>query len=122
MRNTNKDINIERFNLEKIVRNELTVLGSWNAISSPFPGKEWSASVHYMSTGQIDVKPIISHRLHLQEGPETFDKIINRTENFGKVLFFLELGYKLSNFNNHNSEMISLIHSILLLKNRSEKL
>lgn len=86
------DINIERFYFEKIVRNELTVLGSWNAISAPFPGKEWSASVHYMSTGQIDVKPIISHRLHLQEGPETFDKIINRTENFGKVLFYPKLG------------------------------
>ncbi|MEC5423070.1 galactitol-1-phosphate 5-dehydrogenase [Virgibacillus sp. C22-A2] len=86
------DINIERFYFEKIVRNELTVLGSWNAISSPFPGKEWSTTVHYMSTGQINVKPIISHRLHLRQGPETFNKIINREESFGKVLFYPELG------------------------------
>src|SRR5699024_4775380 len=57
------DITIERFYFEKIVRNEITVLGSWNAISTPFPGKEWTATVHYMSTGQINVQPIISHRL-----------------------------------------------------------
>lgn len=86
------DINIERFYFEKIVRNELTILGSWNAISPPFPGKEWSTSVHYMSTGQINVKPIISHRLHLQRGSETFDKIMNEKEPFGKVLFYPELG------------------------------
>jgi L-iditol 2-dehydrogenase len=84
------DVNVERFYFEKIVRNELTVLGSWNAISAPFPGKEWSTTVHYMSTGQINVKPMITHRLKLQEGPETFTKIINRDEFFGKVLFHPE--------------------------------
>ena len=86
------DINIERFYFEKIVRNELTVLGSWNAISSPFPGEEWNASLYYMSTGQIDVKPLISHQVSLQEGPETFRKIINREEVFGKVIMYPEVG------------------------------
>ncbi|WP_085524365.1 galactitol-1-phosphate 5-dehydrogenase [Tuberibacillus sp. Marseille-P3662] len=84
------DIHIQRYYFEKIVRNELKVLGSWNAISSPFPGKEWGASIHYMSTGQINVKPMISHRLHLHEGPKTFDRIINRDGSFGKVLFYPE--------------------------------
>lgn len=82
------DVNVERFYFEKIVRNELTVLGSWNAISAPFPGKEWSTTVHYMSTGQINVEPIITHRLQLEEGPETFTKIINRDGFFGKVIFY----------------------------------
>lgn len=82
------DVNIERFYFEKIVRNELTVLGSWNAISSPFPGREWHTSIHYMSTGQINVKPIISHRLHLHEGPAIFDNIINGKGYYGKVLFY----------------------------------
>lgn len=86
------DINIERFYFEKIVRNELRILGSWNAISSPFPGKEWSTTVHYMSTGQLNVKPIISHRLHLAQGPVTFDDIINGRGTYGKVLFYPELG------------------------------
>ncbi|WP_430790512.1 galactitol-1-phosphate 5-dehydrogenase [Virgibacillus flavescens] len=86
------DIKIERFYFEKIVRNELTVLGSWNAISSPFPGKEWTSTIHYMSVGQLNVEPIISHRLHLAQGPATFDAIVNKKETFGKVLFYPELG------------------------------
>lgn len=86
------DVNVERFYFEKIVRNELTVLGSWNAISSPFPGDEWTTTVHYMSNGQINVEPIISHRLQLEEGPDAFKRMINREESFGKVLFYPELG------------------------------
>lgn len=86
------DITIERFYFERIVRNELRVLGSWNAISSPFPGKEWSSSVHYMSTNQINVKPMISHRLKLEEGPETFDNLINHKGKYVKVMFYPEEG------------------------------
>src|SRR5699024_9785845 len=85
------DVHIERFYFEKIVRNELRVLGSWNAISSPFPGKEWNSSIHYMSTGQINVKPMISYRLKLEEGPETFDQIINKKGSYVKVLFYPEI-------------------------------
>lgn len=84
------DIHIERFYFERIVRNELTILGSWNAISAPFPGREWAASIYCMQTGQIDVTPMITHRLKLEKGPETFEKIINREESFGKVMFFPE--------------------------------
>ncbi|WP_044747650.1 galactitol-1-phosphate 5-dehydrogenase [Bacillus alveayuensis] len=85
------DVNIERFYFEKIVRNELTVIGSWNAISSPFPGKEWSTTIHYMDKGQIKVKPLITHRVSLAEGPKIFEKIINKKEFFGKVLFYPEI-------------------------------
>ncbi|WP_047982690.1 galactitol-1-phosphate 5-dehydrogenase [Ornithinibacillus contaminans] len=81
------DITIERFYFEKIVRNELKVYGSWNAISSPFPGKEWSSTVHYMSTGQIKSEPMISHRLSLSEGPDVFQKITNREMDSVKVVF-----------------------------------
>lgn len=84
------NVNIERFYFEKIARNELTVYGSWNALSAPFPGREWASSLHYMSTGQITVKPIISHRLELSEGPNTFRKIVNKEMSYVKVLFLPE--------------------------------
>lgn len=86
------DITIERFYFEKIVRNELSIYGSWNALSAPFPGKEWESTVHYMSTGQINVKPMISHTLELSQGPETFKQIINREIDAVKVLFYPEIG------------------------------
>lgn len=82
------DINIERFYFERIVRNELQIFGSWNSVSSPFPGKEWDTAAHFMSTGQVDPSGLITHRLDLDDGPEIFEKIAERTPGIGKVLFY----------------------------------
>ncbi|GGE08377.1 galactitol-1-phosphate 5-dehydrogenase [Marinithermofilum abyssi] len=84
------DVPIERFYFEKIVRNELKVYGSWNAVSAPFPGKEWTTTLHMMSTGQLDVTPMITHRLPLSEGPKAFEDMINQKDFFGKVLLYPE--------------------------------
>ncbi|NKC67395.1 galactitol-1-phosphate 5-dehydrogenase [Vagococcus fluvialis] len=83
------DVNIERFYFEQIVRKELNVIGSWNAISAPFPGDEWSATIKALSSGKIEFKSMISHRLSLSDGPSIFEEITNnRNKNFGKVMFY----------------------------------
>lgn len=81
------DIEIKRTQFEKILRNELNVIGSWNGLSAPFPGKEWDATIHYMSSGDLLVDPIISDRLDLSEGPETFFKLVNKKQHYDKVIF-----------------------------------
>ncbi|CDQ20684.1 galactitol-1-phosphate 5-dehydrogenase [Halobacillus karajensis] len=82
------NVDIERFYFERIVRNELRVIGSWNAISAPFPGKEWESTLHYMSRGQLNIQPLISHRLSLKEGPAMFENLINQNGSFIKVMFY----------------------------------
>ncbi|MCC5466047.1 galactitol-1-phosphate 5-dehydrogenase [Pelosinus baikalensis] len=84
------DVAISREHFEKIVRNELTVLGSWNAVSGPFPGKEWPTTLHFMKEGKIKVKPMVTHRISLDQIPETFEKIYKRDSFFGKVIVFPE--------------------------------
>ncbi|WP_152655415.1 galactitol-1-phosphate 5-dehydrogenase [Oceanobacillus sp. CFH 90083] len=81
------DITLQRYYFEKIVRNELRILGSWNALSAPFPGKEWKTALHYMKTGQLDVKPMISHHFPLNMGPEIFHQLIYKEIDAIKVLF-----------------------------------
>ncbi|MGO1758416.1 MAG: zinc-binding dehydrogenase, partial [Mammaliicoccus vitulinus] len=81
------DIEIKRQHFEKILRNELNVIGSWNGLSAPFPGEEWTATLHYMSTGEINVDPIISDRLELEKGPETFYNLVNKKKHYDKVIF-----------------------------------
>jgi L-iditol 2-dehydrogenase len=83
------DVLIERFYFERIVRQELKVYGSWNAVSSPFPGREFHTTIHHMNTGQLQVKPLISHRVPLKRGPEMFERIISNKEVFTKVMFEL---------------------------------
>ncbi len=80
------DVALPRLNFEKIVRNELKVIGSWNSISAPFPGKEWQTSIHYLSTGQIDVSPLITKRVLLKDVPSVLPALFNRETFFVKVL------------------------------------
>lgn len=80
------DVAFPRLNFEKIVRNELNVIGSWNSISSPFPGKEWQTSVQYLSSGKINVAPLITKRITLKEAPSVFPSLYKREEFFVKVL------------------------------------
>lgn len=82
------DVPVPRVHFEKIVRSELTVLGSWNAISGPYPGKEWAAVLDFMQKGYIKVKPMITHRISLAQIPETFAEIYRRDRFSGKVMVF----------------------------------
>lgn len=83
------DVALPRLNFEKIIRNELKVLGSWNSISAPFPGKEWQTSIHYLSTGKIDVEPLITKKVHLSDVPSLLPVLFNRQEFFVKVLIMV---------------------------------
>lgn len=84
------DVPVPRGHFEKIMRNELTVVGSWNAISAPYPGKEWKATLNFMKQGRINVKPMVTHRINIEQIPETFEKIYKRDSFFGKVMVFPE--------------------------------
>ena len=84
------DVMVKRFYFEKIVRNELSVYGSWNAISAPFPGKEWTTTVHYIANGQLKIKPLITHHFPLSKGSEAFELTAERKESFGKIILHPE--------------------------------
>lgn len=84
------DIDLSRTQFEKILRNELSLHGSWNALSAVFPGKEWTSTLYYMSKGAIRVDSIVSHYVPLSKGPEMFNRIIQRKENINKVIFYPE--------------------------------
>lgn len=84
------DINMSRFYFERIVRQELSVYGSWNAVSAPFPGREFDTTLHFLKEKKLLVEPLISHCVPLNMGPEMFHKITNGEESAVKVMFDLE--------------------------------
>jgi L-iditol 2-dehydrogenase len=75
--------------VDKIMRHEINVTGSWNSNSQPFPGEEWTLSVDYMRRGLLKCKPLISHRHALDGAPEVFAAIGRRDFSFNKVMFTL---------------------------------
>ena len=80
------DVNISRVHFEKILRNELTVKGTWFGNSYPFPGREWTSAIYYMKKGELKISPFVTHRITLDELPEIFEKIHKRDIFFGKIM------------------------------------
>ena len=81
------DVMIKRLYFEKIVRNELSIVGTWNAISGPFPGKEWETCVDFLKEGKLQTECLITHRLPLEKGPKAFEMATEGREYHGKIIF-----------------------------------
>lgn len=80
------DIHLSEQAFENIFRRELTLKGSWNSYSAPFPGEEWTKSIEFIAKGRINLKKLISHKYKLEDTQKAFNMIINREQAYGKVL------------------------------------
>lgn len=74
---------------EHILRRELVLYGSWNSYSSPFPGNEWHEMIGYLSKKKLDLNPMITKVVALDELPETIAAMNARTFAYNKVLLSL---------------------------------
>ncbi len=66
--------------LDHMVEKELTMIGSWGTIPST-----WVLTLRMMAKGQIDVNPLITHRLSLDEWEKAFE--LMESQKAIKVLF-----------------------------------
>lgn len=66
--------------LDHIVEKELSMTGSWGTLPST-----WVLTLRLMASGQVDVKPLITHRLSLDEWEKGFD--LMEKQQAIKVLF-----------------------------------
>jgi L-iditol 2-dehydrogenase len=73
--------------LQKILRGELKIEGSWNSSIAPLPINEWESALKFMKNGKIKTTPLISHRVRLEDCQNAFNMMYNKTEVFTKVLF-----------------------------------
>lgn len=73
--------------VNSILRKELTIKGSWNSFSDPFPGDEWRQSIEGMKDGNLFNQAFISHRYLLDEAPAAYKKLGDRDFFFSKVMF-----------------------------------
>ncbi|MCC6144931.1 MAG: galactitol-1-phosphate 5-dehydrogenase [Candidatus Hydrogenedentes bacterium] len=70
-----------------ILRNELTLKGSWNSTIAPLPKNEWQLAIDFMAAGRIDVKPLVTHRTGLVGLYDHLIMIRDRKKFSNKVLF-----------------------------------
>ena len=82
------DVAYKGHTFENILRHEITVVGSWNSYSIPFPGREWFEIVELLKSGKLIVEPFISHSFGLDAAPDVFRKLAERSFGpYNKILF-----------------------------------
>jgi L-iditol 2-dehydrogenase len=69
-----------------ILRKELTIHGTWNSRVVPAGQDDWSTVLRFLDRG-LDVGPLISDRLPLEEGPRIFADLAARRGFHNKVVF-----------------------------------
>lgn len=72
--------------VDAILRGELTIKGSWNSYSAPYPGRAWDATVTFMAQGRLLFKPMVSHKITLEEVGTYLADMAERRIYFNKVL------------------------------------
>lgn len=82
-----RDVNFKSKEYEQILRKELLITGSWQSFSMPFPGYEWTAAINYLSSGKIDVNPIITSSYKLEDAKIPFEKLREEGSKEIKVMF-----------------------------------
>lgn len=73
--------------VDYIMRGQLSMIGSWNSFSAPFPGWEWTKAVELFESGQVKSDAVITHRLKLEDVADTFEKLDKGGMFFNKILF-----------------------------------
>lgn len=84
--NPYSDMNLEKQTYWKILRNQLTLTGTWN---SSFTGKDtddWHYVLKLLEENRIPAKELISHRFLLEELEQGFHVMRDKSEDYIKIM------------------------------------
>lgn len=83
----NRPVQFGAKTFEHLLRQEVSLHGSWNSFSAPFPGDEWRTTLDKLASGDLRWKFMITHDLGIEDVPAMFDKLRDRAEFTSKILF-----------------------------------
>lgn len=76
----------------QFMRLEISLHGSWNSFSAPFPGDEWRVAAAKLASGELRWEFMITHELPLAALPDMMAKLGARSEHSSKVIFVPNAG------------------------------
>lgn len=80
-----KDVCIKHDVFAKILRKQLTLVGSWNSDFST-EANDWEESIQAISTGIISPQNLITHKIPLEKAEEAFKITVDQNEFSNKVM------------------------------------
>lgn len=72
----------------KILRNELTIKGTWNSLFTHSSEDDWAYALNRLGEGRINPERVITHRLPLSELEKGLGFMMKKTEPCIKVMLF----------------------------------
>lgn len=85
--NPNADVTLPAALISQCMRREIEILGTWNSDFSVFSDDDdWRTVLDAMSSGILDLKPLITHQVPISQGIQALEMMRDRSEFFNKVL------------------------------------
>lgn len=81
------DVPLTVENYAHFLRQEVTLLGSWNSFSAPWPGSEWTDTLQWFASGALRWEFMVTHDLSIDEVPRMLKAMHERSEHSSKVIF-----------------------------------
>ncbi len=78
---------LDQRDMSAVLRRELTIHGTWNSRIAPRGKDEWTRVLASMR-GDVDLTPLVSHRVSLEEAPQMVEAMHARSTWFNKVLIY----------------------------------
>ncbi|WP_163537456.1 galactitol-1-phosphate 5-dehydrogenase [Gracilibacillus sp. YIM 98692] len=86
MGNASNDMLLPKETYSHILRQELTIKGTWNSVVSHLPKNEWKEIIHLMSDKKLNVTPFITHKIEMKQLMEYLVKIKEKEIFYNKLM------------------------------------
>ncbi|WP_240418808.1 galactitol-1-phosphate 5-dehydrogenase [Paenibacillus periandrae] len=87
MGNPAGDMKLTQKGYWKILRNNLTVIGTWNSYYANLPVNEWQLVLNFIASGKLRLDPLITHRVPIEGIGNALQMIRDRSEFSVKVMY-----------------------------------
>ena len=84
----NAPVTLSKEAFDLVLRYEISLMGSWNSMSAPFPGDEWRTVVDLFATGRLRGLEMITDEVGVHEVPTLLPRLADRSEFHLKALVF----------------------------------
>ena len=84
----NAPVTLSQEAFDLVLRYEVSLMGSWNSMSAPFPGDEWRAVVDLFATGRLRGLEMITDEVGVSDVPTLLPRLADRSEFHLKALVF----------------------------------
>ena len=93
--NPESDIMLERETYWKILRNQMTLTGTWNSSFTHDAEDDWNYVLERLAANRIMPGKIISHEFSLEELIQGFHIMRDKTEDYGKIMCVIKKNKKI---------------------------